>query len=541
MPPPPVWVVVDDHDLFEPIRRPGHPRRTILRFGAARAAAVPPPPVLQLSAAEVAAGGASFASPSERYRARWPLRHRRRRTAADAGAASALAGEALRPPPVRSRRGGRARWAAAVRPRSGSGAGRRRATIPSSHAASGGGRAAYGRGDCVDVPATSSRVALPIDVAHIVVTKAPLVPLDAAPAAGPVDGGAEVRVTAAGVASAAPLYCAFGDAPPVAARPRWRRRPRARARRRRGRPGGARLLQNDSYGGLLVSVLRGHDDDEAAAAMLGRRRRRSTNWTAWAGGRLLPELGIPRTTEGAFGWRQALEKDHMQLAAYDPPRAVTAAELAALGVSGRQRALLLKHDALPSPPFPFEYYATPSLVLSRPTADRRRRLHRTVRGRGFRALTHGGVAGGNGRAAQPVCRFGTTAAAATVASDALVRCVAPWGVGGRRSRVSLALERRRRGGRRLWLTFEGRSRAHVVAATLADDATTVSLRFGTPTDRGGATPASRTARLSRQRVARPRRRRPRPDAWPSARELRVRLGAAAPLRAGDAIAVRARV
>ena len=145
-------------------------------------------------------------------------------------------------------------------------------------------------------------------------------------------------------------------------------------------------------------------------------------------------------------------------------------------------------------------------------------------------------------AAQPVCRFGTTAAAATVASDALVRCVAPWGVGGRRSRVSLALNGVDAAADGLWLTFEGRSRAHVVAATLADDATAVSLRFGTPTDRGGATPGLSdcaplltNASLALVGGAAAQ------CAWPSARELRVHLGAAAPLRAGDAISVRAAV
>ena len=233
----------------------------------------------------------------------------------------------------------------------------------------------------------------------------------------------------------------------------------------------------------------------------------------------------------------------MQLAAYDPPRAVTAAELAALGVSGRQRALLLKHDALPSPPFPFEYYATPSLVSLAPDrGPAAGGFTVTVRGRGFRALTHGGVAGGGGRAAQPVCRFGATAAAATVASDAVVRCVAPWGVGGRRSRVSLALNGVDAAADGLWLTFEGRSRAHVVAATLADDATAVSLRFGTPTDRGGATPglSDCTPLLTNASLALVGGAAAQ-CAWPSARELRVHLGAAAPLRAGDAISVRAGV
>ena len=278
MPPPPVWVVVDDDDLFEPIRRPGHPRRTIPPPSAPPAPPpVPPPPVLQLSAAEVAAGGAElrFTLGNDIVRDGLFGSDGDGQPTADAGASLALA-DALQPPPVAAAAAADAHgWAAAVQPRClGSAAGRRRATIPSCS------RCLRRRGTRRvrerRLPSTSrgyvvSCGAPVLDVAHIVVTKAPLLPLDATPAAGPVDGGTEVRVTAAGVASAAPLYCAFGDAPPVAARPAFGggahvcRAPAADA----SGPVALRLLQNDTYGGLLVSVPAwAPDDDEAAAAML---------------------------------------------------------------------------------------------------------------------------------------------------------------------------------------------------------------------------------------------------------------------------------
>ena len=304
------------------------------------------------------------------------------------------------------------------------------------------------------------------------------------PAAGPIAGGTRVRVATRGASTQMRLECLFGSAPPVMAHAdaltpaeyvcvapaeHETRSGSSSIGGGSGHEGASalaavpvRVVQPERLEGIILST---SDLSSSRLVDLLRGVRVHSIWRAPIGA--LAAAGIPYTLhDRRFEWSIALEKPPEGMDTFHVPTELNASTLQ--GLAGTWTCgdctVLLKVDPRAygfsssadggelgnysrgdefGPPAQFVYYSPPTLMSSYPrhgAADGGMAV--TIFGSGFATLVPNSSTSelsGSADVALVACRFGRRVVAASVVSDSLMVCAAPWGAGGARATVSVAL------------------------------------------------------------------------------------------------------